>query len=182
NGDFTSISLPALPKGLFWDTDHLREDGTIRVRATTHALNYSAGPHGTLSGPTAQTVEHGASGLPVTAVADPGFHFDGWSDGVLSNPRTEVQVTRDISVTADFAPLDLTPPVILPGLRVAGDGVEFEFTGVSRQHYRVEYSSTLPAEGPWQMLTDVESLESPPVPVRDSAPVSPRYYRVRLVP
>jgi hypothetical protein len=101
---------------------------------------------------------------------------------VLSNPRTDVQVTRDISVTASFVALDLTPPVILPGLRIAGDGVEFEFTGVPRQHYRVEYSSTLPAEGAWQMLTDVESLESPPVLVRDSAPVSPRYYRVRLVP
>lgn len=182
SGDFTSISLPALPEGLSWDTDHLRDDGTLRVRGMTHVLTYSAGPHGTVSGPANQLVEHGASGLPVTAVADAGYRFDGWSDGGWSNPRTDLQVTGDIAVTAAFVPLDLTPPVILPGIRVAGDGVEFEFTGVPRQHYRVEYSLTLPAEGSWLLLADYESLEVPTVLVRDSAPASPRFYRVRLVP
>lgn len=182
SGDFASIALPVLPDGLFWNTESLHEDGTLRVQGRTHALNYSAGPHGTLSGPATQTVEHGASGLPVTAVADSGFLFSGWSDGVLSNPRTDVQVAGDISVTAFFGPLDLTPPVILPSLRVVGGGVEFEFTGVPRQNYRVEYSLSLPADGPWLVLTNVESLEASPILVRDPAPASPRFYRVRLVP
>jgi uncharacterized repeat protein (TIGR02543 family) len=36
-------------------------------------------------------------------VADSGYHFVNWSDASTTNPRTDVNVTADISVTANFA-------------------------------------------------------------------------------
>ncbi len=71
-------------------------------------LAYAAGAGGTISGVTSQTVDYGGSGTPVTAVADENYHFVSWSDGVLTNTRTDANVTANISVTATFAP-DSTP-------------------------------------------------------------------------
>src|SRR5207249_307710 len=39
----------------------------------------------------------------VTAVADTGYHFINWSDTSTANPRTDTNVTANISVTANFA-------------------------------------------------------------------------------
>ena len=39
----------------------------------------------------------------MTAVADTGYHFVNWSDAKTDNPRTDTNVTADISVTANFA-------------------------------------------------------------------------------
>src|SRR5439155_3751492 len=50
-----------------------------------------------------QTVNHGANGTAVTAVADTGYHFVNWSDLSTANPRTDTNVTANISVTANFA-------------------------------------------------------------------------------
>ena len=68
-----------------------------------HNLVYIAGEHGSLSGPARQTVDPGSSGRPIKAVPEPGYHFVGWSDGVVENPRTDANVTGDLSVTANFA-------------------------------------------------------------------------------
>jgi uncharacterized delta-60 repeat protein len=65
-------------------------------------LDYQAGPNGSISGVTAQTVLHGATGSPVLAVADAGYRFDRWSDGSTANPRTDSDVAADISVVAGF--------------------------------------------------------------------------------
>ena len=43
--------------------------------STTHTLTYTAGTHGTISGISPQTVNNGASGSVVTAVADTGYHL-----------------------------------------------------------------------------------------------------------
>ena len=78
----------------------------IMVSATfainTYTLTYTAGANGTITGATPQTVNHGASGTMVTAVADTGYHFVSWSDGVLTAVRTDTNVTANISVTANF--------------------------------------------------------------------------------
>ncbi|MFW6304067.1 MAG: InlB B-repeat-containing protein, partial [Candidatus Sumerlaeota bacterium] len=66
-------------------------------------LNYAAGQGGTLSGTTSQTVYHGQNGSTVEAVGDSGYHFVEWSDGVTDNPRTDLNVTANIDVTARFA-------------------------------------------------------------------------------
>jgi len=69
----------------------------------TYTLTYTAGANGTISGATSQTVNHGASGTSVTAVPQAGYHFVSWSDGSTVNPRTDTNVTADITVTASFA-------------------------------------------------------------------------------
>jgi len=66
-------------------------------------LTYTAGTNGSISGTSPQTVNYGASGAMVTAVADTDYHFVNWSDGSTANPRTDVNVTSNISVTANFA-------------------------------------------------------------------------------
>ena len=73
------------------------------LRAFGYRLTYSAGPGGSITGETAQTVRRGQSGTMVTAKRDNGFHFVQWSDGRTSNPRTDRNVTGDLGVTANFA-------------------------------------------------------------------------------
>ncbi|AKC82988.1 hypothetical protein IMCC26134_09730 [Verrucomicrobia bacterium IMCC26134] len=79
----------------------------VNVTATfainTYTLTYAAGTHGSLTGSTPQTVEHGTTGTAVTAVPVPGYHFVVWSDGATANPRTDTNVMADRSVTANFA-------------------------------------------------------------------------------
>jgi hypothetical protein len=65
-------------------------------------LTYSAGDNGTISGNTNQTVDAGSDGSEVQAEPDPGYIFVKWSDEVTENPRTDTNVTMDISVTAIF--------------------------------------------------------------------------------
>jgi len=76
---------------------------TANFAINTYDLTYTAGVGGTIDGTTPQTVNSGESGTEVTAVADPGYHFVGWSDGVLTASRTDMNVTGNVSVTADFA-------------------------------------------------------------------------------
>ena len=47
--------------------------------ASTFTLHYVAGSNGTITGTLSQTVNSGASGAAVTAVADSGYHFLNWS-------------------------------------------------------------------------------------------------------
>jgi len=68
----------------------------------TYALTYLAGTNGTLTGATNQTVYYGTNGTLVTAVPNTGYSFTNWSDGLMDNPRTDVNVTSNILVTANF--------------------------------------------------------------------------------
>jgi len=73
-----------------------------------HALSYLAGPHGSIEGNASQMVLHGGNGSPVTAVPDAGYFFEGWSDGSTTNPRTDLNVTATMTLTARFsAPCDV---------------------------------------------------------------------------
>lgn len=76
---------------------------TAEFAIDTHTLTYTAGAHGHITGTSPQSVNHGGSGTEVTAVADPHFHFVGWSDLGTSATRTDSGVTHDINVTANFA-------------------------------------------------------------------------------
>lgn len=66
-------------------------------------LTYIAGDNGTILGEEEQAVKHGEDGSEVTAVPDEGYHFVKWSDGITDNPRTDTNVTENITVTAEFA-------------------------------------------------------------------------------
>jgi len=81
--------------------------GNITVTANfainQYTLSYSAGPNGSLSGSTAQVANHGSDGTAVTATPNVGYHFVDWSDGSTANPRTDTNVTGNITVSANFA-------------------------------------------------------------------------------
>jgi hypothetical protein len=76
---------------------------TAQFAINTYTLTYTAGTNGSLTGTLSQTVNHGASGTSVTAVPETNYHFVQWSDGSTANPRTDSNVTGNISVTAQFA-------------------------------------------------------------------------------
>lgn len=81
----------------------------------TYTLTYTAGEGGSIEGDLEQTVEEGGNGTEVTAVPDDGYEFINWSDTSTDNPRTDANVTDDISVTANFEVVeeeDETPPII----------------------------------------------------------------------
>ena len=68
-----------------------------------YSLVYTAGPNGSLiGGDTVMTVNHGSNGGLVLALADDGYEFVNWSDGVTSNPRTDKNVSAALAVTAVF--------------------------------------------------------------------------------
>lgn len=78
---------------------------TAEFAINTYTLTYTAGANGSLTGLSTQTVNHGSDGTPVTAVPNEGYEFTDWSDNSIVNPRTEVNVISNLSVTANFAPL-----------------------------------------------------------------------------
>lgn len=75
---------------------------TATFALNQYTLVYTAGDHGTIDGASPQTVNHGEAGSSVAAVADKGYHFVSWSDGVDTAIRTDKNVTGDISVSASF--------------------------------------------------------------------------------
>jgi List-Bact-rpt repeat protein/flagellar hook capping protein FlgD len=78
--------------------------------AVSFTLTYVAGPNGTISGTSPQTVTEGANGSEVTAVPDDGYAFIDWSDGVLTAARTDLNVAADLTVTANFGgPVGIHP-------------------------------------------------------------------------
>ncbi len=78
--------------------------GTAFAENLMGTLDYAAGANGSISGSPTQMVAVGTDGSPVTAVADAGFHFTNWSDGSVSNPRTDTNVQSDHFIyTANFA-------------------------------------------------------------------------------
>ena len=75
---------------------------TATFAINTYTLTYAAGRPRHHPGTSPQTVNCGACGTPVTAVADTGYHFVSWSDGVLTAARTDAGAAN-LNVTATFA-------------------------------------------------------------------------------
>lgn len=95
-------------------TDNPRTDtniaSSVSVTASfsldTFTLAYTAGTGGSLSGSATQTVSYGSSGSFVEAVPSSGYAFSKWSDNSTDNPRTDTNVTDNISVAAVFVDSD----------------------------------------------------------------------------
>ncbi len=70
-----------------------------------YALSYNVAPsgNGSISGSALQSLLHGSDGTEVTAVPESGYHFASWSDGSTSNPRTDTNVSSNITVSAIFS-------------------------------------------------------------------------------
>jgi hypothetical protein len=67
-----------------------------------YTLTYTAGENGILEGDSIQTVQHDSDGSPVTAVADEGYQFVQWSDGVTTPQRIDSKASKDLQVKAKF--------------------------------------------------------------------------------
>lgn len=80
------------------------EPWEIRNPAETgiYTLRYIAGSNGYLSGDAVQVVASGDDGTLVTAVANSGYTFAGWSDSVATAGRTDTNILANITVTATF--------------------------------------------------------------------------------
>ncbi|MBZ0244167.1 MAG: hypothetical protein K8F24_13180, partial [Bacteroidales bacterium] len=96
------LSIGAIESYTF---EGVAENHTIHVsfKLANYTLTYLSQSTGYLEGETLQNVPYGGNGTPVTAFAYAGYHFDAWSDGKTSNPRVDLNVTGDITVTAEFA-------------------------------------------------------------------------------
>ncbi|MEZ0209288.1 MAG: immunoglobulin-like domain-containing protein [Candidatus Paceibacterota bacterium] len=77
---------------------------------TTHTLTYNVFVNGTLTGSSTQIVADGNSGTAVTVVPNEWFEFLNWSDGSTDNPRTDTNVTSDITVSANFVSSSIAQP------------------------------------------------------------------------
>ncbi|MEI7596424.1 MAG: InlB B-repeat-containing protein, partial [Bacteroidota bacterium] len=78
-------------------------DVTANFAINTYTLDYVAGTNGSITGTASQTVNYNANGTSVEAIPNTGYHFVNWSDASTTNPRTDLNVTANISVTANFA-------------------------------------------------------------------------------
>lgn len=85
------------------------------VQVNEYVLSYSSGVGGTISGSSSQTVSQGSNGSPVTAVANTGYRFVRWSDSSTSNPRRDLSVNSNISVSAVFEIIPNNSTLSLPG-------------------------------------------------------------------
>lgn len=96
------VSIGALESYAF---EGVAENHTIHVSfmLANYELIYLSQSTGFLQGETTQNVPYGGNGTAVTAIAYEGYHFDAWSDGETDNPRVDINVTEDITVTAEFA-------------------------------------------------------------------------------
>jgi len=82
----------------------VRNSKTVSVVTGTvyRTLTYTAGENGTLIGLGVQQVVNGSSGTAVYAAPSALYEFDKWSDNSVANPRTDSNVTVDITVSAAF--------------------------------------------------------------------------------
>ena len=103
--DDGSTTNPRTDTGVTASATYTASFTLIPFAITSPVLTYVAGPHGTLTGSTPQTVTFGGSGTAVQALPNSGYQFDGWDDGSTTNPRTDTNVTTSLSVTALFSPI-----------------------------------------------------------------------------
>lgn len=87
---------------------------SLKVTVTKKAeekvtVEYAAQTGGKISGTAVQTIVKGGSTAEVTAVADTGYTFAGWSDGIKTAKRSDRNVTASKKLTANFTK-NQTPP------------------------------------------------------------------------
>lgn len=76
-------------------------------------VSFTAGPGGWIRGNLVQEVAEGESNFPVTAIANPGYKFVGWSNGNKGTIlRLYPTVDGENTATAIFEPVTLSMPVI----------------------------------------------------------------------
>ncbi len=99
-----STDNPRNDQGVTGDLD-VTAEFAINVYTVTYLLEFAPGMTATLYGSAVQEVEHGSNATAVYVVVNaPVCHvLDRWSDGSTANPRQDLMVTDDLTVTATFA-------------------------------------------------------------------------------
>jgi Divergent InlB B-repeat domain len=101
-----------------------------------------------LTGTLTQIVTNGSNGTAVTAVANSGYYFTNWTDGVTANPRTDRGVTNNLTVAANFVATNqsgaiLTPLIISASMATNGTSFNLACTGSASQAYVLLSASNL---------------------------------------
>ena len=98
-----STDNPRNDQGVTGDID-VTAEFEINVYTVTYLLEDTPGMTATLYGSAEQQVEHGSDASAVYVVVNaPVCHIlDQWSDGSTANPRQDLMVTDDLTVTATF--------------------------------------------------------------------------------
>jgi autotransporter-associated beta strand protein len=148
------------------------EANSVRLRYTpSYTLTYLAGANGAITGATPQTVFFGGSGTSVGAVPASGYYLLNWSDTSTANPRTDSNVTANLTVTAYFAPV---PPPTLGVTNAGGGNLTLGFSGIAGVTYVLQRSPDLSG---W---TSIATNTAPPgggVQFSDLPPHNPAFYR-----
>ena len=146
---------------------------TAVFRIRTYTLTYTAGSNGSISGILTQTVNHGDDGTAVTAIPDDGYKFVSWSDNRTDNPRTDSNVTNDISVSAIFSPLSPTATLSGTTYVCSGDSAALEIILTGIGPWKVVYT-----DGVYQY--EIKEITSSPYYLRVS-PNATRTYTLGSV-
>ena len=153
---------------------------TANFAINTYTLIYLGGSNGALTGTATQTVNYAASGTAVSAVPNSGYAFTNWTDGSLTNPRTDANATSNITVTANFVLLAVVPPVITGSPVLGAGGFQLTFSGPAGQTYKILTSTnlSLPVAG-WSVLTNGTFSAGPVTFTNGLPPGSPAgYFRI----
>jgi hypothetical protein len=128
----------------------------------------------------AQAYSEGQS-VTLTAAADPGSIFGGWSDGCLGTGSCEVTLNADTIVTATFA-LTNGPPEISPNEGTIGTQIIITGSGFGTKKGKVLING-IPAKiakDGWDLTQITCSINKPPFPVDTGHPVSVVVNRVPI--
>jgi hypothetical protein len=90
------------------------DDDETDPKTELFTLIYIAGPNGTTTGSTTQSLPENGTTTLVTAVPDDGYRFVNWSDGSTSTTRTDVVGTSSVTFTANFAKDNDNPEIVTP--------------------------------------------------------------------
>ena len=89
-----------------WDVafNNITSDLTVTAQYTinSYTLTYIAGAGGNLTGSTTQSVNYNSDGTEVKAIPNDGYEFVKWSDDLTDNPRTDINISDNITVEAEF--------------------------------------------------------------------------------
>lgn len=92
--------------GLMPGGDELLESFVEEQKTVYVKVEYLAGTGGVIEGDESQIIVQGTDTESVTAVADDGYMFKCWSDGLMDPTRYDVGVMEDIMLTAEFVELE----------------------------------------------------------------------------
>jgi hypothetical protein len=167
-----SISVPITDQREF-NRDSIIDIGAFEYDGVdptlTYTLTYSAGAGGSISGTSSQDVLVGSDGATVTAIPDSGYRFVDWSDSSTDNPRTDTNVSSNVSVTANFEDA-INPVVSNVSSTASSNSVEIVWQTNEQTSSQVEYglvssygTSTVETDTSPRVLdhsVDIDSLKS----------------------